>query len=822
MAVNIDVNAVYNGQGFNQAQQDASKTQQQIDRELKAQIRDRQRLLRLSASLERDITKEQRAQEKALKDQIAQRRRLNTLTEKLDREIKTEREQRNRRALGVTAGVVGAVGAVGRTAIELAREADQAQKTEQAFINLSGSIEKAAANQEAMRRATRGLASEQEQQEIANKVLGLQLVDNADQLETLISGARRLGKEFKGVGAADAADDFALLLTNMSYLRLDQFGLSAAKVRERVSELKDSGMGAEEAFRTAVFEEMEKTLKRLGPEVATTTEKLDAMAGKYADLRVNAGEFTGAFLEFTGLLDAGVSGLDGLNLGLEKANELFTALGDVDFTPDINFEKLGALAEGINKVKASPFEAAKRGIESLTEGKGLIESLRDGYQAYGDALTDVTNATIDLTTADEDLKKAAEEAAKGPDVTGAGLPPSGGDVDEEAQKRLEDEEKRLERVRDIRRNAAREILDIDKGAQKDLNNTWDKYFDDEADAWDKFQDTLAKDRKAFNKDIAKIDRDLAKDLKKLDRDTDKDIAKLKKDKERDDKNERRRQQIDALADERLFNFELRQLAADGEALAIQQALERRAIEEQIAKEKADVETQIEDEKLSDEISRRRQAADERRAELEADAAEARDLRKQELAEQVAEESQAYQDRIVQLREYRGEKLANIDESRQESINKLAEELAQSKDLTRDELNSINETAAKIGKQTGHDYASQFAAGLKEGLEKEDLVKRLTGSDYTGRTTGLTKAKGRPNDLASFAGGGFVDGPVGEPQLILAHGGEQVLTPEQQRRGGGININMPITIQGGGDEARIVAIVQRHQQALISDLEEMLN
>ncbi len=39
-------------------------------------------------------------------------------------------------------------------------------------------------------------------------------------------------------------------------------------------------------------------------------------------------------------------------------------------------------------------------------------------------------------------------------------------------------------------------------------------------------------------------------------------------------------------------------------------------------------------------------------------------------------------------------------------------------------------------------------------------------------------------LPNFDGGGIVPGPVGAPRLVLAHGQEQVLTPEQQRYSGG--------------------------------------
>jgi len=46
---------------------------------------------------------------------------------------------------------------------------------------------------------------------------------------------------------------------------------------------------------------------------------------------------------------------------------------------------------------------------------------------------------------------------------------------------------------------------------------------------------------------------------------------------------------------------------------------------------------------------------------------------------------------------------------------------------------------------------------------------------------------------AYALGGFVDGPVGAPQLAIVHGGERVLTPEQQAAGGGGDSYVPIQV-----------------------------
>jgi len=65
------------------------------------------------------------------------------------------------------------------------------------------------------------------------------------------------------------------------------------------------------------------------------------------------------------------------------------------------------------------------------------------------------------------------------------------------------------------------------------------------------------------------------------------------------------------------------------------------------------------------------------------------------------------------------------------------------------------------------------------------------------------------DVPSFDGGGTVPGPMGSPQLILAHGGEQVFTPAQAAGGGGTTINVTATTRRDEETAREVAMRVRN-------------
>lgn len=783
-----------------------------------AQRREAQQQLKL----ERDIEKAQRDQEKALKDQIAQRRRLNSLTKKLDEEIpQVGGRRRDNLAAGIgsglaTIGTLVSASALATGAVELARQADQAAVTDRSFARLSGSAEAYTANMAAMERATRGLVSTQQQQAIANQLLGMRLVENDDQLEQLVGGARRLGKEFRGMGAADAAGEFAVLLANMSYERLDQFGLSSGKVRQRVSELKEAGMGAEEAFRTAVFEEMEKTLARLGPEVETTTGKIDKMSAKFADLKVSSGGFLSEFMDSTGLLDAAIEGVEGLTSALESYKIIRDSLTGAGFEFDPSLEGIknvtGAVADVVNPIGMAGESVWTFG-KNMSEGRGFIDSWRSGLETLFEPVQNATNGIIDLTTNNEDLSQSTQDALEDIKDYGDTIEDTGDQIDEAAKK-----------WEKFRKDFARELIAIDEQAQEDTDETWADYFDKEADNWKDHQKRLEDIRKRAAKDIAKADKDLQKDLAKVNREESKDIRRIREDAAREERNERKRRRIDAAADERLFNFELKQLAAEGQGNAILEALERRKIEEEIARDKADVENQIEDEKLQVEIERVREAAAEKRQELRQNAAEEAELRREALEEARAEEVANYEERREDLVQWREEKLAEIEESRKEAIEELGKELAESEEITKAQLKELKDIAARQGKDIGEALADGVNQGYAENLQVSGLLGDDTPSSGGGGAGGgrgsAGNSRNRNRELArtgpqwGFANGGsFIVGGVGGPdsQLVqfMASPNERVTvsTPAQQA-GGGMTFVSNVTVGAGLDAARVQALWER--------------
>lgn len=69
---------------------------------------------------------------------------------------------------------------------------------------------------------------------------------------------------------------------------------------------------------------------------------------------------------------------------------------------------------------------------------------------------------------------------------------------------------------------------------------------------------------------------------------------------------------------------------------------------------------------------------------------------------------------------------------------------------------------------------------------------------------LREALTAGSNLQGFQSGGMVPGPTGAPQLAVVHGGERVLTPEQQKGGGGITVIIQGNVYGDSHLEEIIS------------------
>jgi len=709
-------------------------------------------------------------------------------------------------------GILAVGAAFVKLGVDSVNAAEEAKVASAAFVNLSGGANIATANLNAMRRATGGLISQTEQMGIANQLLGMNIVQTASQLEQVVSVSARLGAEFKGLGARDAADEFAIMIANMSVARLDSFGLSSGAVRKRIEELKSTveGMTPEMAFLQATMEESEKTVDRLGPPVATTANAMSTLGAAFADFKVVLG----------GVIDDG---------GL--AIKVFGSLSDALVL------MRSALGDDSLATRIAAFEVELSQAEQTLQNQtsGLIQSASQAEKT-GLRIAKLTTVIRQLTEEQDraTVSAEAEQAARQAAIA------SEDRVIENVAKRAEAAKK----LADTQEQFSQDVIDLQNDTQDSLDDSRDQFNDDELRASEDHIDALddiggkgaknrIKLRQRLEKDLGKVEKNLQKSLIKLDKDQTKRAEKLQSDSGKKQTEDRKRKQIDTLGDERLFQFGLRQLEADGNGIAIRDALERRAIEQQIASEKAEFEQDVEKNKRKDQLQSLQAEGTERRQQLEEQAAERRaDLEDRNveageslsarIAEEINRENEGFLERQADLTDYYNDKVSEIREGEQEGIAEIAKALTATEELTNTQLDQMVSLAGEFGK----DFGTQFADGMTEAFSERLQIDAAIAAAATG---GLGLGAGAPSPIANgnaggggiFAGGGIVPGSPGQARSIVAHGGEEIANP---------NIGQAVVIDGqtfavreaGRLAAAINAQTQRNFQEFTNELVENLS
>jgi len=114
----------------------------------------------------------------------------------------------------------------------------------------------------------------------------LGLAGSNEELEQLVEMATRLGKQTLSV--TQRVEDFTALLANQSTRRLDNFGISAAGVTNRVAELKKlfPETAKETLWLQAAMEGGRASLAALGERSGDTLSKIEKLKAKMSDLRL--------------------------------------------------------------------------------------------------------------------------------------------------------------------------------------------------------------------------------------------------------------------------------------------------------------------------------------------------------------------------------------------------------------------------------------------------------------------------------------------------------------------------------------------------------
>ena len=190
------------------------------------------------------------------------------------------------KAAGVVAAALGAMELV-RTGIELANVGEEIRNAQSRFEELTGGVEEATASLERMRSMTRFVATDAALMQGASDLLLMGIANTAQEAESIVELA--IGLKRSTDTAADAINNFAIMIGNQSYLRLDSFGISAGRTRMEVEELLATGRAAtrEDAFRMAVLEIGQETIAR-------TINAVDETSTAFSRLKTDISNSLGA------------------------------------------------------------------------------------------------------------------------------------------------------------------------------------------------------------------------------------------------------------------------------------------------------------------------------------------------------------------------------------------------------------------------------------------------------------------------------------------------------------------------------------------------
>jgi len=203
--------------------------------------------------------------------------------------------------LGNSAKIVyGAFQQVLGTAQEWARMGAQTERSAYALRVYAGSAEEAEKWTRAIQTAMRGTVTEGEAAAQAYMLMKFGLADSAEaagefarMLSVVAAANPQLG------GTENALSQIQLTLANMSFMRLDQLGLSVDQVKRRMEELQSAmpGLSREAAFQEAVIEGLKEQADKLGEGMANVTLKQDQLNARSREFKERFGKTVNEALE---------------------------------------------------------------------------------------------------------------------------------------------------------------------------------------------------------------------------------------------------------------------------------------------------------------------------------------------------------------------------------------------------------------------------------------------------------------------------------------------------------------------------------------------
>lgn len=308
-------------------------------------------------------------------------------------------------ALGVGmsfAGVAAGIVTLGKMAFSLDQQREQAANVRKELQAYSGSAANATAATEALLAATDHGVDRLSATAMASKLLGMGLAQTSEQVGQLARMAVMLGD--KTLSVQDRMASWNAMLANQSIERLDTFGISSGRVRQRIEELQaaDAGLAREQAFVNAVLEIGAGKLADVEAAGVTAATEVDKLTASWQNMRQALAEkiAPGMSAFSAGLRDI----MDNMRAGWESKNpDQSAALAGLR-------EQL-ALAQAIRDkiAQGEAVSLVQRGIgteariEALKREIAEIEKLPANWQAVQTAQDNLAAASSRVAAAQQEL-----------------------------------------------------------------------------------------------------------------------------------------------------------------------------------------------------------------------------------------------------------------------------------------------------------------------------------------------------------------------------------------------------------------------------------
>lgn len=304
----------------------------------------------------------------------------------------------------------GAFAGVGKVALDLASIGRGAMESKIALTGLAGGAKEAEKWISAVKRATDGASTSGAAAAQAYQLMKFGFADSAEGAEKFLRTIRIVTAINPQLGNTEQTlQQLQLTLANMSYMRLDQLGLSVAEVKDRMAALRaeTAGLSTEQAFQIAVMQGLDEQAAIVGEGILGVGQNMDWLQGKSEELR----EVLAIRLQ---------RGFEGAATGARGLYEIIAKLNE---QPEINIPlTIKATIEGVTGEAATDWVIGAMGSTGGKVGLGFAE-------LFGLAPSGTTRAAQGLKNQNDAAAAAASLGTLGaytqtmPPASIAGEPP---------------------------------------------------------------------------------------------------------------------------------------------------------------------------------------------------------------------------------------------------------------------------------------------------------------------------------------------------------------------------------------------------------------